>query len=313
MRKLRRNKFDEQPERHHPGKQEPAFNMRKQQRQLAGSARQQKACRPHQERGKGEIGSDRRAMRFLAAFHLRQEIPPERLVEKRPVRRQRDHDCPRHRDKQQDDDPAPGTKKLQPAQVAVPGRQRRHRRQRQKRCHRTLDEDGCRHRQPDPKIGVMVQSPAMLPAAVNPHQPELLDEAQQHQHRVRLRQVRLGENDQRAATGRGGEKRAARLVKRSPETIGAIDGQKHGNQARQAIGGDVFFTEKARRCRLQPVDPDRLFRPDLVLKPDGDEIAGIGHLPACLREAGFVAVHRRHCLVADHDGGGEQRQHQQKG
>ena len=130
----------------------------------------------------------------------------------------------------------------------------------------------------------MVQSPAMLPAAVNPHKPELLDEAQQHQHRIRLRQMRLGKHDQRAAAGGGGEERAARLVKRSPEAVGAIDGQQHGNKAWQPVGGDMPVTEKTGRGRLQPVDSNRFFCPDFVLEPDCHKVAGVGHLPACLRE-----------------------------
>ena len=87
----------------------------------------------------------------------------------------------------------------------------------------------------------------MLPGLVDPHQPPLLHQAEKHQHRIRLRQMRLGEHQQRAATGRRRKQRPWPLVKRSRHAIGADDSEQHRQQARQPVGCDIISVKQRRR------------------------------------------------------------------
>ena len=110
--------------------------------------------------------------------------------------------------------------------------------------------------------------------------------------------MRLDKNQKRAATGRGREDRARRLVERSGKPVGAKHRQQHGKKAWQAVGGDIIGPKYRRRRGLQPVNSSRLLRPQFVLEPDGDKIAAFDHLAACLGKARLVTIHGRHRLMA---------------
>ena len=217
--------------------------MRQQQRHLADGAWQQEAGRPEQDRRQKQIAADRRAMRFLSALHLRQKITTEGDIKERPVSRQRHQHRPGKRDKTQDEHTAPGAQHAKPSDIAMPCRQRGNRRQRQHRGHRSLDQHRRGHRQPHPQIGMIGQPAAMLPGPVDPHQPVLLHQAQQHQHRIRLCQMCLGTDNQRTTAGRRRQHGALRFVERSRNAESAIDRQQHGKQAWQPIGRDVILAE----------------------------------------------------------------------
>ena len=87
--------------------------------------------------------------------------------------------------------------------------------------------------------------------------------------------------------------------KRRP--IGQQNSDRSRRKRRQAIEPDrrarLRHAERFagfHRCRLQPIDADRLLVADLVLKPDVDIFARFQHLLGRLREARFVAVDRRY-------------------
>ena len=246
MRQLCRHKFNQQPERNHPGQQEAALDMLEKQRHLRCCARNQQAQRPQQDSSQKDIGADRCAMRLLSGLDLGDEIAAEGNVEKGAVSGQRDKNGPGKRHPGKNQKPPPGPQHAQPFGIAVPDRKGCHRGERQKRRHRTLDQDRCRHRQPYPQIGIIGEPPAMLPGLVDPHQSPLLHQAEQHQYRIRLGQMRLGKHQQRSAAGCCGKQRPWPLVERSPHAIGANNSKQHRQQAWQPVGSDVIGAEYRR-------------------------------------------------------------------
>ncbi len=124
--------------------------------------------------------------------------------------------------------------------------------------------------------------------------------AREQEDRVSLCQPRLNAEQNGACHHqRRNQRRAARYEgERSP-----IGQQHRTNRTQQRwqpiqpdrgarLGHACRFAEFDGR-RLQPIDADRLFVPDLVLKADVDILAALQHLFGGLRKARLVAVDRR--------------------
>ena len=118
------------------------------------------------------------------------------------------------------------------------------------------------------------------------------------EHGIGFGQMGFHCEEQGAAKEQPGQPGGVGIEQHFPEGRGQQGSQSRSQEGWDAVRPDLMGPDHVgcgHRCRLKPVNANRLFMPRLILKADAHEVATFKHLAGGLSEARFVSVRRRQC------------------